>query len=844
MQHIVNFLRRRLWFASVAVVFTVLTTGILATEEAISIQNIEINSKEDTFATTIHKSYFINNNTTQYSPTGIKITQLPAKGELKIGTNAIEKDTLISATELTSLTYIPKENIYGKDKFKWKLITQDLESNVVNVTLNIEAVVDGLRFKGNLPKETKEDSLFTYSPMIIDDDIATYIVEINDSTSQSFILNVYDENMDVIETSTIDSNKIFEIKKNIAYFFKYNGSNTFKLNENETTIYEFSNQKKEFLLVVDNQKETGTKPYILKNDSIEVELKITENNIYEIDLKNKPSWITVNSNNGGLQGTPTQENVTQYKNIYFRVQKNNNFTNSETFDLTVINVNDKPSLKEIPQQGESVPNVNEGEELRIELTGIDEDNDPLSYFINTQPTHGKARIENNILIYQHNGKKDTMTDKVICFARDSLTESNLTDINISITDVNDPPVINSESILIHLGTTKTIELTATDEEDSLTSLKFSIVSGPNLTGAQASFINNANNQVTATSAGTSNQLQYTAPSELSNEQKQDQIIVEVEDSNGAKTKATIDIYFYHTNSHPTRPLKIDDITTRMGDLTPGDTIIWDVDNLNGFNDMVLNSPITYEITSNDKFSIEKNSGYLMVNQNQTFNQSEETIELTAVATTQNNEYIAVKFNVKVSLINSIDFNDRNDDGIPKEIDTINDCELILDNDFEFDERFSDYNKEEVTFEIDSGNKIEINKAKLKLKKVVIGGRDKATLKMENEGTLDIVEDIILGSEIGDSAEMILNHEDAVFKLGKNFKVGASGSAVLLMKNGLAEVNGSLTIGENNRSEGTITIEDKANLKIEKDMIIGKSGKATVNYSGGDMTVKGKLDLSQ
>ena len=339
-------------------------------------------------------------------------------------------------------------------------------------------------------------------------------------------------------------------------------------------------------------------------------------------------------------------------------------------------------------------------------------------------------------------------------------------------------------------------------------------------------------------------IQYTAPSELSDEQKQDEIIVEVEDSNGAKTKATIDIYFYHTNSHPTRPLKIDDITTRMGDLTPGDTIIWDVDNLNGFNDMVLNSPITYEITSNDKFSIEKTTGYLMVNQNQTFNNERDKCKITAVVTTQNNEYIAVKFNVKVSLINSIDFNDRNDDGIPKEIDTINDGELILDNDFEFDDRFSDYNKEEVTFEIDSGNKIEINKAKLKLKKVVIGGRDKATLKMENEGTLDIVEDIILGSEIGDSAEMILNHEDAVFKLGKDFKVGASGSAVLLMKNGIAEVNGSLTIGENNRSEGTITIEDKANLKIEKDMIIGKSGKATVNYSGGDMTVKGKLDLSQ
>ena len=65
------------------------------------------------------------------------------------------------------------------------------KSNVVNVTLNIEAVVMAFDLKETF-KETKEDSLFTYT-MIIDDDIATYIVEINDSTSQSFIVNVYDE---------------------------------------------------------------------------------------------------------------------------------------------------------------------------------------------------------------------------------------------------------------------------------------------------------------------------------------------------------------------------------------------------------------------------------------------------------------------------------------------------------------------------------------------------------------------------------------------------------------------------------------------------------------------------
>ena len=71
--------------------------------------------------------------------------------------------------------------------------------------------------------------------------------------------------------------------------------------------------------------------------------------------------------------------------------------------------------------------------------------------------------------------------------------------------------------------------------------------------------------------------------------------------------------------------------------------------------------------------------------------------------------------------------------------------------------------------------------------------------MEHEGTLDIIQDIVLGSEIGDKAEMILSHENAVFKLGNDFKVGESGTAELKMSNGIAEIKGSMTIGENARS---------------------------------------------
>ena len=229
-----------------------------------------------------------------------------------------------------------------------------------------------------------------------------------------------------------------------------------------------------------------------------------------------------------------------------------------------------------------------------------------------------------------------------------------------------------------------------------------------LTGATATFSNqnyqvqNADNQ--------NNIITYTAPDSLTDNRTNDEITVQVQDSAGATSQATIKIYFYHDNNHPNKPLNIENISTRMGDLTPANTIIWDIDNLTGFSDTVSNNSIKYTVISNSKFSIDSTTGYLKTNPGATFNNESESVRLTAEAVMQNNEHVAVQFLVTIAIINSINFDeDNNGDGIPNEIENVENGELILNDDFEFDDRFSDYNKENVTLKLTLETKLKLIK---------------------------------------------------------------------------------------------------------------------------------------
>ena len=657
--------------------------------------------------------------------------------------------------------------------------TADNQSNVVTVDLNITAETNNIVFKGNLPTNATEDSPYEYQPQITDKDLPEYTVDITESTNNgesSLTIQIRDEDLTTVETIAIDSSTTqVNVTKNITYHFIYHGTESFNLYKGNDSIHEFNSENPDFRLTLHNHDSLGTNLYHVSDGTQSVNLNITANNLYTYSLIGKPAWLTLNTATGALTGTPTQANVNTYTDLQYTVQKTaSNRTSTDAFDITVINTNDRPIANAV-----SRTQVDEGNSINITLSGEDDDGDSLSFQLLSPPNNldGRTNIVGNTLTYTHNGDENTGLVQLQYQASDGELISDPATIEINVNSVNDAPVFNDMHVLVNLNDNKNITLTATDADSA--NLTYAIVQNTTLNNASASLQNNI--------------LTYNAPSTLPGESYTDQIIVSASD-NAETTSATINIYFYHQNEHPQQPLNIPNIQTRMGTNTSAGTILWDLNNQHGFRDVVTNAAIRYTKLSNDKFIVEESTGYLKVADNAEFNSNQnETIEVSAVAQLNNLSFIAVTFTVTVDIIPSLNLDDGSNNGIPDQIDSINTGELILDNDFNFNESFADFRKENVTIEVDSGNDVTINNAKLKLKKMIIGGREKSTLKMNNEGTLDIATDMILGSEIGDKAEMTLNHKDAIFKLGDDFIIGEEGTATFNISNGEAQINGALTL---------------------------------------------------
>ncbi|WP_158296240.1 putative Ig domain-containing protein, partial [Vibrio thalassae] len=69
------------------------------------------------------------------------------------------------------------------------------------------------------------------------------------------------------------------------------------------------------------------------------------------NVQNKPSWLTLDANNQTLSGTPTNNDVATYSNIIIEVTDSSNVTtNSNTFEIEVININDAPTISGTPTQ--------------------------------------------------------------------------------------------------------------------------------------------------------------------------------------------------------------------------------------------------------------------------------------------------------------------------------------------------------------------------------------------------------------------------------------------------------------------------------------------------------------
>ncbi len=134
-----------------------------------------------------------------------------------------------------------------------------------------------------------------------------------------------------------------------------------------------------------------------------------------------------------------------------------------------------PSVNQAPLVHSQNLTVNEDSLIAVNLVASDADNDPLSYRIVTQPTHGTLSGTVPNLVYQVNPDYNG-SDSFNFVANDGSLDSEIATIIVDIVSVNDAPVMNNQSLSTDEDTALAITLLATDIEND--ALSFVVLQQP------------------------------------------------------------------------------------------------------------------------------------------------------------------------------------------------------------------------------------------------------------------------------------------------------------------------------------------------------------------------------
>ena len=175
-----------------------------------------------------------------------------------------------------------------------------------------------------------------------------------------------------------------------------------------------------------------------------------------------PSWLSLSAT-GLLQGTPTNDNVGTH-NIVVRVTDEAGVSAEKSFNLTVNNVNDPPTLEEIPDAS-----INEEAAFNYQLTAADVDvNDLLSFSGVNLPSW--LSLSQTGLLSGTPDDPNVGTHSVTVQVADSSGITHTRTFSLTVNNVNDaplfdftPPSSTSEDVAF------SYQLTASDIDSSVVS---------------------------------------------------------------------------------------------------------------------------------------------------------------------------------------------------------------------------------------------------------------------------------------------------------------------------------------------------------------------------------------
>lgn len=179
---------------------------------------------------------------------------------------------------------------------------------------------------------------------------------------------------------------------------------------------------------------------------------------YSLTTQEMNGSVVINQNTGSFVYTPNN-NFIGNDSFTYRVNDGQLNSNISTVIVNVIDTQNQP-----PQATNLVFNINEDQVLNNNLNSTDPNNDSLSYLVVSNPTNGTVSVNSSTGLFtytpnsNYNGV-DTFTYK----ANDGQLDSNVATVNINISPVNDPPIANSQNIIVNKNSSnKLITLTGND----------------------------------------------------------------------------------------------------------------------------------------------------------------------------------------------------------------------------------------------------------------------------------------------------------------------------------------------------------------------------------------------
>jgi hypothetical protein len=350
------------------------------------------------------------------------------------------------------LTYTPAADYNGGDSFTFRANDSQADSNTATITLAVVPVDD------RPLADAKSITLGEDAP-------ANVILSGSDVDGNALTFSVVSLPAHGALSGTVP-NLIFTPAVN------FNGSDSFTYVANDGSLNSLPATVSLVVTAVNDAPTANSVTYAI-NEGVTLAITLTGS---DVDGDALTFAVLTQPTRGVLTGTPPNlsflpaANFNGLDSFTFRASDSSLNSPSATITIQVSNLNDAPVAN-----NQSVTTA-EDNAMAVTLTGVDPDNDAITYMIVTPPAHGTLGGSAPNLTYtpapDYNGP-DGFTFKV----RDtSSVDSNTAIVSLSITPVNDAPIADSQAVAVDEDTAVTVHLTGSDVEES--SLTYTVVAPP------------------------------------------------------------------------------------------------------------------------------------------------------------------------------------------------------------------------------------------------------------------------------------------------------------------------------------------------------------------------------